>query len=66
MSDVVEKCAKARFAVGRWLIHAGLKAMPRGPARALITDKLLDARREIEIALAVKRIEGGDFEEVKL
>jgi hypothetical protein len=52
MSRFLRLC---RFALGRWLIHAGVRAMPRGATRYLITDKLVDARFEIEAELREER-----------
>jgi len=43
-----------RFAIGRWLVHCGLRVMPRGLARAELNDIFWQWRRHVteQVSLA--------------
>ena len=38
-----------RFAIGRWLVHCGLRVMPPGPARAELTDIFWQWRTHVTV-----------------
>lgn len=59
--DMLQLC---RFTLGRWLVHAGIKTMPKGRVRAELTDLLNAWGRKVRTELAQSRIAskggGGD------